>query len=430
MHDLDKIKLRIILLLFFAFIFKTTAEPIAIKAGHLIDPQTGQVFKSKIILVEGDRVSEIVDSLPEDLSHKVIDLSDFWLMPGLIDMHTHITYSTPPNLYHAPPDATYLQQSTAYRALKGLKNAQDMQKAGFTTLRDLGNNANYADTALVQAINANLAQGPRIINAGKIITVTGGQSHNISPEAGQPWEYEFITANTPAQIIESIRQNVFYGAQVIKLVVGDHNYQYSEEDIRVFVDEAKAMRQPLTVAAHAVSDLAIQKAVRAGVDTIEHGYEISEASLKLMAQHGTTLVTTEATLEVVSVLSGHNPAAIEGFKIWQKEHMQRFELIKKHQVKVAFGSDMYFDFTDNDRGRVAKNSVYVYQSAGLSPLYILQMMTVNAAAALQLPKQLGQIKSGFYADIIATKNNPLDNIKALDDIRFVMQSGVVVENKN
>ena len=250
------------------------AQSLVVHAGHLINPADGSVAANQTVVVEEGKIAAIRTNPKAPSGAEVIDLANEWLMPGLVDAHTHITMNLPP----AAPGESYwenylLSESTALRAARGLHNAELLLQRGFTALRDVGNAGDYADTAVRQAVEKGWFDGPTIINSGKIIGPFGGQSHNYSPEHGRFWDYEYLDGDNPAEIRKAVRQNIYYGAKVIKLVADNSPFHYSEEDVRAAVDEAH--RAGLAVAVHLTSDEPTRAVVNGGADSVEHGYYLT-----------------------------------------------------------------------------------------------------------------------------------------------------------
>src|SRR6185369_3185545 len=199
------------------------AQTIAVRAGHLIDPATGTVTNNQVIVVVNGKITAIGASVPAGA--EVIDLSNEWVMPGLVDAHTHITMNLPPS----PPgeslwESYLLRESTGLRTARGLKNAELLLNSGFLAVRDVGNAGNYADTAVRQAIEKGWFPGPTVVNSGKIIAPFGGQSTGYSPEQGRFWSYEYIDADNPEEMRKAVRENIYYGAKVIKLVADNSKF--------------------------------------------------------------------------------------------------------------------------------------------------------------------------------------------------------------
>src|SRR5205085_5648380 len=210
---------------------------IAIRAGGVVDPVKGSVARNQVILVQDGKIKEIGPSVAIPAGAATIDLSHEWLCPGLMDAHVHLTLTEIIG-GNAPFESFYLKESSTYRGLRGLKNAQDLMRAGFTTVRDLGNDGNYAIEDVRRSIQAGMFDGPTILSAGKIIAPFGGQSTAIPSEQGPFWRYEYIDADTPEEMRKAIRQNIYYGVDVIKLVADNSPFHLSLDEIKAAVDEA------------------------------------------------------------------------------------------------------------------------------------------------------------------------------------------------
>src|SRR5256886_3586229 len=242
------------------------AQTYAIRAGTLIDPARGAVEHDQVLVVADGHIKAIGPHPEFPPGATPIDLSREWLMPGLIDAHTHLTLTEVVG-GSAPFESFYILESTAYRALRGLRNAVGVLAAGFTTVRDVGNAGDYAMDDVRRAIDAGWYQGPTIITCGKIIAPFGGQSHGIPPEQGAFWKYEYLDADGPAEIRKAVRTNLYHGAGVIKLVLDNNRYHYSVEEIRAAVDEAHHAGVPVSV--HVFGGEAADNAIEAGVDSID-----------------------------------------------------------------------------------------------------------------------------------------------------------------
>ena len=397
------------------------AERVVLKAGRLLDPESGSIAAQRTIVVEDGRIVEVGGAAAPG-GARVIDLADLTVLPGLFDCHTHLCASVPARSRNADEMLrdvmTYTSQvPTAFRALQGAAAALSMLEAGFTTVRDLGNGGLYADTALRQAVEQGLVPGPTIVNAGRIIAPFGGQFRVPAdrPDLGVP---EYIYADSPDEIRKAVRQNVHFGAKVIKLVVDDQPYIYSRDDVRAAVDEAA--RAGLKVAAHCVTEAGARNAIEAGVASVEHGTAMSDALLALARDRKVVLVGTDFTSDLLDrmAMSALYPAILD-----------RLRRAQRIGTPMAFGSDVFIDVPGQGRGAVASSLVRTAMEAGLTPRLIVQMMTVNAARLLGVDGDRGRIAPGLAADIIAVRGNPLENPAALRDVVFVMKDGRVIRGR-
>jgi imidazolonepropionase-like amidohydrolase len=397
------------------------AEVVAIRAGTVIDPAHGVSAKDQVILIEGGKIKAMGAGLAIPAGAEVIDLSHEWLTPGLIDAHTHMTLTEIEG--DAPFESFYLNQSSTLRGLRGLHNSMEVLHAGFTTLRDVGNSAEWAMSDVRRAIESGWFVGPTIIDSGKIIAPFGGQSRNIPPKQGPFWQFEYIDADGPAEIRKAVRTNIYYGAGVIKLVADNNPYHYSIEEFRAAVDEAH--RAGVPVAVHVYAGDALENAIEAGVDSIEHGFDLTDAQLKRMKDKGIFLVGTDfprAHLDIVGTSGGILPEpAVLAPKI-----IDRLKRANRIGVRMAFGSDTVIDMPGRTRADLMFDYLAVWRAAGVPPMDILRAMTTNAAELLRINKTRGSIGEGLSADIVATPANPLDDIEALRKIDFVMKDGKIV----
>ena len=397
------------------------AQVVAIRAGTVIDPAHGTSAKDQVILVEGGKIKAMGAGLAIPAGAEVIDLSHEWLTPGLIDAHTHMTLTEIEG--DAPFESFYLNQSSTLRGLRGLHNSMEVLRAGFTTLRDVGNSAEWAMSDVRRAIESGWFVGPTIIDSGKIIAPFGGQSRNIPPKQGPFWQFEYIDADGPAEIRKAVRTNIYYGAGVIKLVADNNPYHYSIEEFRAAVDEAH--RAGIPVAVHVYAGDALENAIEAGVDSIEHGFDLTDAQMKRMKDKGIFLVGTDfprAHLDIVGTSGGILPEpAVLAPKI-----IDRLKRANRVGVRMAFGSDTVIDMPGRTRADLMFDYLAVWRAAGVAPMDILRAMTTNAAELLRINKTRGSIAGGLSADIVATPANPLEDIEGLRKIDFVMKDGKIV----
>jgi imidazolonepropionase-like amidohydrolase len=409
------------LALFLLFSSPLLAQTVAIRAGNLIDTSKGTVAKDQIILVENGKIKSVGAGLAIPQGAQVVDLSKEWVAPGLIDAHTHITFTETPG--KAPFEAMYLRQSSAFRALHGVHTAQITLNAGFTTVRDVGNEANYACEDTRKAIREGWFDGPTIQCAGKIIGPFGGQSIGFAPEQGSFWLWEYIDADTPDEIIKAIHQNIYYGADLIKLAADNSAFFYSENNVRVAVEEAHNAGRP--VAVHVYGGKAADNVIRGGVDSVEHGFELTDAQLQLMKDKGTFLVGTDFPAAHLALLNPSNDT-LANAQVLGNKIIDRLRRANRIGVKMAFGSDTVSEMPGRTRTDMVFDYLAVWREAGVSSAETLKCMTTNAAELLRIDKQRGAVAAGYYADIIAMPTNPLDDTESLRKIDFVMKDGKII----
>jgi imidazolonepropionase-like amidohydrolase len=390
---------------------------IAIKAGKLVDPEKGTTATNQIILVRGQRIEAVGANVQIPADAHVIDLSKSTVLPGLFDAHTHLCMTVKKERDAGNYYITTLLDPTPYRAIEGVANARDMLAAGFTTVRDVGNAGNYADTALREAIERGLVPGPTMLNAGRIIAPYGGQFH-LQPEKKDLGTPEYAFADTHDEMLKAIRENIHYGAKLIKIVVDDQKYIYSVDDIRFLV--AEAHRSGLKLAAHCWTRAGAHNAAEAGVDSIEHGQMMMNDDLQLAKKNHVVLVGTDLT--VVAARESGSPELHEVF-------VDRLKRAYQIGVTMAFGTDVYFLVPGETRGTLAIATVDSWAEAGVPAKDTLQAMTINAARLLGVDAQRGAIKPGLAADIIAMPENPLENIQAVRKVSFVMKDGSVFKGE-
>ena len=391
------------------------AQTFALRAGNLIDPATGTVSKNQIILVKDKKIVEVGShvAIPKDC--EVIDLSNEWVMPGIMDAHTHVTQSVQ---YFRELDHSYLAEGTGLRALRGLNIAQTLLRAGITTVRDVGNDANFAAVDLRKAIDAGWFAGPTVQTAGKIIAPFGGQSQGIPPEMGPYWRFEYYDADSPEEIRKAVRENIFYGADLIKLVADNSDYHYSLEEIRAAVDEAHHAGR--AVAVHVIGGEAADNVIAGGVDSVEHGFDLSDDQLRRMKEKGIFLASTDFPAE-------HFEAG--EFRNWKEMGaaiVDRLHRAYTIGVKIGFSTDIVTSYKDENRAEMTWDYLAVWRAAGVPNAEILKCMTTNDAELLRIQKQRGAIAAGLFADIIAMPASPLDNIESLRKVDFVMKNGAIV----
>jgi imidazolonepropionase-like amidohydrolase len=413
--------LRRLLMVILLFAMPALAQTTAIRAGNLLDPATGAAAKNQIILIKDGKIAEVGASVKIPGDAQVIDLSSSWVLPGLMDAHTHMTLGAEGSLFL---EGEYLKASSAARALKGLHNAQNVLMAGFTALKDVGNDANYVAIDIRHAIEMGWFAGPTMLTTGKIIAPFGGQSHNIPPELGPFWRFEYQDADTPDEVRKAVRQNIYSGANAIKLVADNSPYFYSEAEIRAAVEEAH--RAGVKVAVHVMGGEAARNVILGGADSVEHGFGLSDELLQLMKEKGTFLVSTDFPYEHLKAM-GTAGGIIPPAEITSKNILDRLRRAHKIGVKLAFGTDVVVDLPGKSRSDMMLDYLGVWTEAGIPPAEILKAMTTNVAELFGWKGERGAIAVGQAADLIATPASPLENIQALRKVQFVMKDGKVIK---
>jgi imidazolonepropionase-like amidohydrolase len=395
---------------------------IAIRAGGVVDPATGSVARNQVILVENGKIKEIGPNVRIPGGAATVDLSKEWVAPGLMDAHVHLTL-TEVTGGNAPFESFYLKESSAFRGLRGLRNAQDLLRAGFTTVREVGNDANYATEDVRRAIQAGMFDGPTILTAGKIIAPFGGQSTAIPAEQGPFWRYEYIDADTPEEVRKAVRQNIYYGVDVIKLVADNSPFHFSVEEIKAAVDEAHHAGR--TVAVHVYGGEAADNVIEAGVDSLEHGFFLTDEQLQKMKQKAIFLVGTDTPRSQLDI-EGTSGGIFPPPEVLAPKIIDRLRRAYRIGVKMAFGTDTVIEVPNKSRSDLMLEYLGVWREAGVPNAEILKAMTSNAAELLHVNKDRGTLTPGLAADIVAMPGNPMEDIESLRKINFVMKDGKII----
>lgn len=390
-----------------------------VRAARMLDVRTGRLVSPAAVTIEGDRIRSVGQPAQ---GAAVIDLGDVTLLPGLIDAHTHLTLDTDPEAF-----IRTVRDTEADDALRGARNARRTLLAGFTTVRDLGG-LRFADVALARAIDAGWVEGPHMVPATWGIGITGGHADitGFAPGVMEIGPKEGVVDGVD-EAVKAVRYQIKHGAKVIKVAAtaGVYSFegpvaaqQLSDEELRAIV--AEASRHGLKVAAHAHGSAGILAAVRAGVASIEHGSQLTDEAIALMRQRGTYLVPTAY---VSSGLELHDmPPAIVA-KARAADSMANASHHKAFGagLKIAFGSDAgVFPHGENAK------EFAVLVERGLSPLEAIRAATVYAADLLGMADR-GVIAPGTIADLVAVPGNPLQDVRVLERVAFVMQAGRVVK---
>jgi len=388
-----------------------SAQVTVIRAGRVVDPDAGTAAEKQVILVENGRITAIGSNVAIPAGARVIDLSASTVSPGLVDAHTHLCMGVQARRDGGSYYYTTLRDPDAMRAVQGVVNARTMLQAGFTSVRDVGNEGNYACVQVRSAIQQGWIVGPTMITAGRIIAPYGGQFH-LQPDKPALAEPEYYFADTRDEMIKAVRENVHYGATVIKIVVDDQRYIYSVDDI-AFI-KAQAAASGLKLAAHAWTEPGAHNAAAAGVTSIEHGFDMTDEDLELAKKNGVALVGTEY-LANGDTTSDH------------RQWVDRLRRAYKVGVLLVYGTDATPLIVGTTRGVDAMTGIDPWVEAGIPAPVILKAMTTNATRLLGVDGVRGTLKVGQYADLIATPDNPLTNIQTLKQVSFVMKNGKIVE---
>ncbi len=402
------------------------AKITVIHAGRLFDAAAGRMLDHQDILVRGNKIEQVGAKLAVPAGAREIDLRNATVLPGFIDVHTHLTAELGHSGYEG------LGISAARSTLIGAKNARITLFAGFTTVRNVGASG-YSDVALRDAINDGDVIGPRMQASGPPLGITGGHcDSNLLPFSFH-YSAEGVADGVPA-VMAKVRETIKYGADVIKfcssggvLSKGDNPLleAYSPEEMQALITESHRLGRK--VATHAHSALAIKDAVRAGVDSIEHGIFLDEEGIELMKQHGTYLVPTSYPLfwfEQNESKLNLPPWIVEKAAIIIPAAKQNVARAFKAGVKVALGTDAAVYPHGLNGGEF-----WSMVELGLTPMQSLQAGTVNAADLMGWSDRIGSISPGKLADLVAVNGNPLENISLLQHVGFVMKDGVVYKNE-
>jgi imidazolonepropionase-like amidohydrolase len=403
------------------------AKKIAVRAGHLIDGKNQEVLDNAMIVIEGDTIVSVSPGGPAPAGVELLDLSQYTVLPGFMDTHTHVVLNG--DVTAEDYDVQLLKESIPYRAILGARNARIALENGFTTIRDLETEgAMYADVDIKTAIANGEVPGPRMQVATRAMTPTG-----MYPLLGYSWELKLPTGVQYVDGVDgarkAVREQVMYGADWIKYY-SDRKYHFeadgvlhsmvnfTDEEAKAIVDEAHRLGK--RVAAHAIGSDGIAAALRAGVDTIEHGDGLTDALLDEIASKGVYWVPTITVGAYVAPGRGGSWT-----KMVDAERIAFQKALKKN-VKIVFGTDAGgFDWKEVNG---AKEFEY-YVQYGMSPMRAIQSATSAAAELLGWQDKVGTVERGKWADLVAVSGDPLKDISELSRVKFVMKGGVVYKRE-
>ncbi|MCA1930324.1 amidohydrolase family protein [Rheinheimera sp.] len=422
-------KLQLSLLTSALLLAGTAQSATLIHAGKLITAENDKVLTEYTVVVEDDKIIAVESGYKTPAAgDKVINLKNHTVMPGLMDMHTHFSTQMGPGAY---TEDFLLNEADV--ALRGATFAEKTLLSGFTTVRELGD-VHHSSTALRKAINAGYVKGPRIYTAGKSIATTGGHADPTNGVAyalmGDPGPKDGVV-NGPDEARKAVRQRYKEGADLIKITAtggvlsvakSGSNPQFNSEELKAIVETAKDYG--MTVAVHAHGKEGMDRAIEAGVDSIEHGTLMDKATMKLMKKHGTYYVPTISAGKWAAekaAMPGFFPELVrpKALAIGPKIQ-QTFANAYKEGVKIAFGTDAGV----GAHGDNWREFVFMTE-AGMPAIEAIQSATITSARLLKVDQELGSVTTGKIADLVAVPGDPLQDIQQMGKVSFVMKAGVV-----
>jgi imidazolonepropionase-like amidohydrolase len=397
-------------------------KTVVLHAARLLDIEAGRIVQPGEVLVEGDRIREAGASVQHPAGAQVIDLGDATLMPGLIDAHVHLF------LHPGAEDLQTVEESVPQRTILATLAARDDLMAGFTAERDMGTEgAGSADSAVRNAIDHGLIPGPRLRVSGNAIDILGGHEDARGYNPDQHILSNASYANSSDELVAVIREQFKQGADFIKIYETGRDslqngkfstpYQYSEAQLAAAVQEAARVGK--RVAVHATGEPGTLYAAQAGVESVDHAFQLSDETMKLMRDRHIPAVPTFTIIEYFADHAA-NPEAGQRERAMLDFHAQDFRRQLAAGVPMAVGSDVG-PFPHGTQGR----EFVLMVKYGMSPLATLQADLLNGASLLGWQGQIGALKPGYFADVIAVQGNPLQDISAVEHVSFVMKGGVV-----
>lgn len=424
---------KLLILILIALSFQTDVigqqKSTYIKAGLLYDSKNNTLLKNKLIQIKGTKIISVdeFESLPRGAS--AIDLTEYTVLPGLIDAHTHVLFSQDADKDFAEHSVQSLtMEHDGLRVLRGAKRAESYLYNGITSIKDLGNSGLYLDVALRDAINEGTTTGPRIFASGPILAAQGGQIYGVQPEHQKIIDLEYRIIKSPEDAKNAVREHVNQNVDLIKICADNiPNRTYlSVEEIKSIVQTAHTYN--LTVTAHCVTNQSAWNAIEAGVEGIEHGFNLADTTLTKMAEKDIYLVPTENSrtyMDIFTELAGYKANALDWVDGYIKRNNDRLARARKKGVEIIAGSDNYTNI-NTTRGQSSKDMYRYYFEAGMKPLDILQSSTYISATRLNKENRIGVIAPDAYADVIAVKGDlTKDFINTMENVVFVMKGGAI-----
>lgn len=406
-----------------------------IHAGKMFDSEKAEFVTNRDIVVVKNRITSVGEKLDVPPGAREIDLRGFTVLPGLIDAHTHLlTLEDPSSADPMMENAkAIIREGLPLRTLHAAARARTFLAAGITTVRDLGNSGQFGDVALRDAINDGSVDGPRMIVSGPGLSPEGGQFPGLQKKYSGISDEEYRIVRGAEDGAMAVRENVTYGANVIKVYSNNTpNRTYlSIAEMKAIVEEAS--KYGMKVTAHATNNLAVWQAAQAGVNSIDHVYNVDDTTLVLLKKRGVAIVPTDVDSFLITRIfesapprgQRPTPEQIAAYLAQQRDRLRR---AMKAGVTVVAGSDMYLK-TPFPQGTAAKRVLFAYHAAGMSTVEILRAATMNSARCIGWENRIGVLKAGGFADIIAVDGDPLADFSSMERVRFVMKNGTVYLGK-